>query len=237
MSRRLSGAIDFTNPLILQAWRTAWRLLQGCTQSEGLGVMISRRSPCSPLTAAFVIQARTALPRLIQSARQFDLASSFAIALPLLGAGPGLTPSWDDLLIGFLCGLRDTSGIDPSRCQFINQFGRAMARASTKTTAVSRAYIQRTIDGAGPVWIEDALAAIAAGDTIDAHAATARALRVGHTSGVDMMLGVILGSAVWQHGSEVNQVLSALSCRRCEFHPISDDNHKRPSSPQLPEPR
>jgi hypothetical protein len=164
------------------------------------------------LTAALVIQARTALPRLIQSARQFDLASSFAIALPLLGAGPGLTPSWDDLLIGFLCGLRDTSGIDPSRCQFINQFGRAMARASTKTTAVSRAYIQRTVDGAGPVWIEDALAAIAAGDTIDAHAATARASRVGHTSGVDMMLGVILGSAVWQHGSEVNQVLSALSC-------------------------
>ena len=115
--------------------------------------------------------------------------------------------------------------------------GRAMARASTKTTAVSRAYIQRTIDGAGPAWIEDALAAIAAGDSIGTHAATARALRVGHTSGLDMMLGVILGSAVWQHGSEVNQVLSALSCRRSEFHPIRDDNHKRPSSPQLPEPR
>ena len=237
MSHRLSGAIDFTNPLILQAWRTAWRLLQGCTQSEGLGVMLSRRSPCSPLTAALVIQARTALPRLIQSARQLDLVSSLAIALPLLGAGPGLTPSWDDLLIGLLCGLRVTSGSDPSRCQFINQFGRAMARASTKTTAVSRAYIQRTVDGAGPVWIEDALAAIAAGDTIDAHAATARASRVGHTSGVDMMLGVILGSAVWQHGSDVKQVLSALSCRRSEFDPSSEDGKKGQHPPQRPVPQ
>jgi hypothetical protein len=236
MSSRASDALDFSDPLIRQAWRTAWLQLHNCTLCDGLGAMLSRRLPGSPLTATLVTRVRTALPELIQSAQQLDIMSSLAAALPLVGAGPGLTPSWDDLLIGFLCGLRVTSGSDPSRCQFINQFGRAMARASTKTTAVSRAYIQRTIDGAGPAWIEDALAAIATGDSMGTHAATARALRVGHTSGVDMMLGVILGSAVWQHGSEVNQVLSALSCRRSEFHPISDDNHNRPSSPQLPEP-
>jgi Protein of unknown function (DUF2877) len=219
---RPRGAVDFSDPLIRRAWRTTWVQLQNGSSCDGLGAMLSHRSPRSRLTAALVIRARLALPRLVQSVRQFDLSSSLAAALPLVGAGPGLTPSWDDLLIGFLCSLRAASGSDPSRWQFIDQFGRAMARASTKTTAVSSAYIQRTIAGAGPAWIEDTLAVIAAGDWIGAHAATARALRVGRTSGVDMMLGVILGSAVWQHGSEVDQVLSALSCHRSEFHLISD---------------
>ena len=57
-----------------------------------------------------------------------------------------------------------------------------------------------------------ALAAIAAGDSSHARSATAQALRVGHTSGTDTMIGAILGAAIWQKGNEADQVLSALSC-------------------------
>jgi hypothetical protein len=163
-----------------------------------------------------------ALPRLVQSVRQFDVMSALTAALPLVGAGSGLTPSWDDLLMGLFCGLRATSERNPRQRQFMDEFGRALSRVSARTTEVSRTYLQSTIDGAGPSSIEDTLSAITAGVSLHTQAATAKALRIGHTSGVDMMLGVILGSAVWQHGSEVDQVLSALSCCRSEFHLISD---------------
>jgi hypothetical protein len=47
--------------------------------------------PQSPLTVILVARACRALPRLIQSARQLDATASLSAALPLLGAGPGLT--------------------------------------------------------------------------------------------------------------------------------------------------
>lgn len=232
MSSRPSGALDLENPLIQHAWLVAWLQLQDCRSYDGLGAMLSRQSPRSPLTASIVVRARAVLPRLIQSARQLDIVTSLSVALPLLGAGPGLTPSWDDLLIGLLCGLRATSGSNLNQSRFIRQFGLAMSSASEKTTAVSRAYIQRTLDGAGPVWVEDVLVAIAAGDSFRTHSATARALRIGHTSGADMMLGVMLGSSIWQDGSEVDQVLSAMSCGRSDLGSTRDDHSELPTLPE-----
>jgi hypothetical protein len=229
---RPCGALDFSDPLIRRAWRTAWVQLQSCSSCDGLGAMLSHRLPRSPLTAALVIRARVALPRLVQSVRRFDLMSSLTAALPLVGAGPGLTPSWDDLLIGLFCGLRASSVRNPRQRRFMDAFGLALSRVSARTTAVSRTYIQSTIDGAGPPWLEATLAAIAAGDSIRTSAATARAFRIGHTSGVDMMLGVILGSAVWQHGNEVDQVLAILSCPAAEVPLTSDEQHNWPISPQ-----
>jgi hypothetical protein len=96
--------------------------------------------------------------------------------------------------------------------QFSREFGGGILGGSEKTTAVSRAFVLRTINGSGPKWVEDALAAIAAGDSSYARSATARALGVGHTSGTDTMIGAILGAAIWQRGNEPDQVLSALSC-------------------------
>lgn len=174
--------------------------------------MLSGRSPHSPLTAAVVARARPVLPQLILSIRQLDLAPSVSVALQLLGAGPGLTPSWDDLLIGLLCSLRATCRGDLHYYQFTREFGGGILGGGEKTTAVSRAFVLRTVNGSGPKWVEDALAAIAAGDLSYARSATARALRVGHTSGTDTMIGAILGAAIWQKGNEADQVLSALSC-------------------------
>jgi hypothetical protein len=214
MPSRTGVALDFGNPLTRQAWQTAWLLLQSCASCDGLGAMLPGHAPGSPLTATVVARARAALPPLIVSAQQLDIRTSLSVALPLLGAGPGLTPSWDDLLVWFLCGLRLTCGSDEGRSRFIGQFGRTVSRESASTTAVSRMYIQRTVNGPGPAWIEEALAAIATGNQTRTYSATAQALRIGHTSGTDMMLGVILGSSVWQNGRDVDQVLSALSCQR-----------------------
>jgi hypothetical protein len=171
-----------------------------------------RTAARSVQTALLAGRARAALPRLVAATWELKIAPSVAAAIPLIGAGPGLTPSWDDLLIGFICGLRATAGKDRDQESFIFHFGEAVHHASAATTAVSRSYIEHAVYGTGPVWIEDVLAAMGAEDLELAKRTTERALGIGHTSGTDMMIGAVLGSSAWQAGTQAADVLAVLSC-------------------------
>ena len=213
--RAPNGTINFENRPALNAWQLAWSRLQSCVQPDGLGALLpnGQREPArSVQTALLAGRARSALPRLVAATRALEIAPCLAAAIPLIGAGPGLTPSWDDLLISFLCGLRATAGKDRSQGRFLTEFGMAVNNASAATSAVSRSYIEHTVDGFGPIWVEDVLAAMGAGDCELTRRATARALRMGHTSGTDMMIGALLGSSAWQAGTQAADVLAVLSC-------------------------
>ena len=219
-----NGRIDFANRPALQAWQITWSHLQACVQPDGLGALLpngQRTAARSVQTALLAGRARAALPRLVAATRELKIAPSVAAAIPLIGAGPGLTPSWDDLLIGFICGLRATDGKGRSQARFLTEFGVAVNNASAATSAVSRSYIEHTVHGFGPIWVEDVLAAMGAGDCELTRRATARALRMGHTSGTDMMIGAVLGSSTWQAGTQAADVLAVLSCHepRCATAP------------------
>ncbi len=210
-----NGGIDFTNRSALHAWQIAWSHLQACVQPDGLGALLpnGRRAPArSVQTALLAGRARAALPRLVAATRALEIAPCLAAAIPLIGAGPGLTPSWDDLLIGFICGLRAIAGKDRAQERFLTEFGLAVNNASTATSTVSRSYIEQTVEGFGPAWIEDVLAAIGGGACERTRRATTLALRTGHTSGTDMMIGAVLGSSAWQAGTQAADVLAVLSC-------------------------
>ena len=216
-----SGMIDFGAPPTLRAWQMAWSELQACDQPDGLCALLANRRPIarpSLPTEMLLSPARATLPLLIGNTRCVEIAPSLVAALPLIGAGPGLTPSWDDLLIGYICGLRATTVRNWSQVCFLSQFGEAVHTASAGTTAVSRSYIASTIEGRGPEWVEDVLAAIGIGDSELTLRMAIRALRMGNTSGTDMMLGAVLGSSVWQASTQIVDVLAALSCR--EAHPV-----------------
>jgi hypothetical protein len=210
-----NGAIDLTDWSTLHAWQIAWSHLQACVQPDGLGALLpnGRRAAARSAQAALLAgRARAALPRLVAATRALEIAPCLGAAIPLIGAGPGLTPSWDDLLIGFICGLRATAGKDRNQELFLIELGAAVNDASAATSAVSRSYIEQTVGGSGPAWIEDVLAAIGAGACELTRRATARALRTGHTSGTDMLIGAMLGSSAWQAGTQAAHVLAVLSC-------------------------
>ena len=216
-----SDMVDFRDRPTLRAWQIAWSHLQACVQPEGLCALLPNRSHVARLsihTEMLLPPVRATLPLLIGNTRCVEIAPSLVAAIPLIGAGPGLTPSWDDLLIGYICGLRATAAKNWSQVCFLSQFGEAVNRASAVTTAVSRSYIASTIEGCGPEWVEDVLAAIGIGDSELTFRMAVRALRMGSTSGTDMMLGAVLGSSVWQASTQIADVLAALSCR--EVHPV-----------------
>lgn len=183
-----------------KAREVAWSLLLSFPQADGLAALLPGRPRAPRLiqTALLVKRASANLPRLLASTRTFSVADALAAAVPLIGAGPGLTPSWDDLLIGYLCGLRAASAGKPDRLSFQGCIGEAIRLASIRTTAASRFYIERTVRGSGPGWVEAVLRAISSGDCTLVDRSMRAALRVGRTSGTDMMLGAMLGLSVWQ---------------------------------------
>lgn len=106
----------------------------------------------------------------------------------LLGRGLGLTPSGDDVLMGFGTGLRCVHG-DRAACQTERFFEEVTRLVPGKTTAVSEAYLQAMCDGHANGDYISLVGALESRDRSAIASATSRVLSVGHTSGADSLLG------------------------------------------------
>jgi hypothetical protein len=111
--------------------------------------------------------------------------------LSLLGRGPGLTPSGDDVLVGMIAALWFVGEIDSSSLVSLR---RLLVDAGTRlTTEISVEYLHYACRGmvAGP--LHDLLLALGRSDTTATADAVNRLGRYGHTSGMDCLLGVVTG--------------------------------------------
>ncbi len=123
----------------------------------------------------------------------------------LIGLGFGLTPSGDDLLVGFLAGLwcRPVSGRQGA---FLRGFSDAVVAASRRTTDVSRAYLKWAARGCVAQRLYDLAAAIVKPCSPSKVVQLERqvvqlarqALAVGGTSGADGVYGLLLGLSAWE---------------------------------------
>ena len=127
----------------------------------------------------------------------------------LIGIGPGLTPSGDDLLAGFMIGLiatldspdRASSGYQveqpalPGLHHVIEALGRTiLSHAARGTTQISNALLSHAVKGVGSDSVHRLLQALLQRD--DAPELTPAALEMattGHTSGWDCLAGVLVG--------------------------------------------
>lgn len=104
----------------------------------------------------------------------------------LIGRGPGLTPSGDDVLLGWALALR-SCGSDAVPAN------RIAARSYGKTTDVSIAYAEALCAGwVNPVYA-DLLRAGSARDAAAFDRAVGLIRTIGHTSGCDGLMGLALG--------------------------------------------
>jgi Protein of unknown function (DUF2877) len=146
---------------------------------------------------AFAPAEAALLPDLAAAAGDHD--ASVAAAAGLLGRGPGLTPSGDDVLAGYLAGAA-AFGLDATALR------RAVAvLAPARTTALSAALLWHAARGQ----CIDELAAVAAvlasqprhdgepaGNVLhqQAERAVSRLLRVGHSSGAALARGLVIAA-------------------------------------------
>lgn len=165
----------------------------------GIQVLLANTKPTGLSSLAYPLFARMspkmnlycdmALPHvraLLQALREENLDGIRCSVSGLLGLGPGLTPSGDDLLSGLLYGLRHSPVRDGFACTVLSDTIREMA--PERTNAVSADYLIALADDA-PF---DCMAA-----AWEIPAGAARLLQIGSNSGGEMLLGLLCAAQLW----------------------------------------
>lgn len=138
-----------------------------------------------------------------------DHAGAVVAAQALIGLGPGLTPSGDDVLAGAIAaGLAVTRALgDEAGQRFFRRLGAEVAeRAIGRTTTLSQTLLQHAAQGEMAEPARQLTLTLAG--TGSFAAALSRLRRVGHTSGNDLAAGIAAGARAavtsLTHGSEAS---------------------------------
>jgi hypothetical protein len=136
---------------------------------------------------------------LVLNTQRFELEAAAKAMKSLVGLGPGLTPSGDDFLVGFMAGLWSTSGKDVQRRAYTSGFGRKLSHFAQCTTDVSRSYLCHAAEGRVSAALKSVLQSLVRGDEAEkVYQVTRKAFDFGSTSGTDGVLGLLLGLKSWQ---------------------------------------
>lgn len=112
-------------------------------------------------------------------------------AAGLIGLGPGLTPSGDDLIGGALCALHATGrGAIAARLA-----AWALPLAKSNTNRISLAHLACAAEGECSEAVNDAIVALVSGGEAD----LGRIDAIGHTSGWDALAGAVLALRALAH--------------------------------------
>ena len=196
--------IDLRQRSTAQAWTDAWLELGKHRHRNGLSAMIAVLSPSrqNSVTSlgirALVGRTIESVPALMDATRNLQVDNVITAIKPLIGLGPGLTPSGDDFIVGYLAGLWSAGGSDPSRLRFMSSLGTWLSQAAAGTNAISRTYIKSAVNGNCSEPIAILAQRIGQARSVDSvREATRTALQVGSTSGTDGVLGLLLGCIAW----------------------------------------
>jgi hypothetical protein len=188
---------DMSRPRSLRAWHGAWRELLAHRDRGGFGALLLSRSG-----DGLAGVARPAVSALFQTTRRNDAYLAAKAAERLVGLGPGHTPSGDDFLVGYLTGLRTSSGGTAARKSFLAELSSRVAHEAQATTETSRQYLRLAAEGRVAESVSDLAARIGSGDSDEVvGTVSGRLFRMGHSSGVDVGMGLLMGIAAWETAS------------------------------------
>lgn len=172
----------------------------GLTQGNlsGLGEILSGRDdPDGRRFRGNSLFASAALPRvqrLAWAVRAGDPSLTRRAVSDLIGLGPGLTPSSDDMLAGMALFMVIYSRSSRTSVPGCDAAVNAVAgECAGRTTALSEAYLRQAAAGRGNDTVMDLCEALLTGGEEAVVQVSRRLLGIGMTSGTDALLGVVLG--------------------------------------------
>ena len=196
--------VDLRQRDTAQAWAAAWLELEKHRRGNGISAIIAaihvpKQYPVtSPGIKTLVEMAGQTVPALIEATRNLQVDDAITAISPLIGLGPGLTPSGDDFIVGYLAGLWSTAGSDSLRLRFISSLGAWLSQAAAGSNAISCTYIKSAVYGNVSEAIATLAQRVGQAKSMDGVREAARtALQVGNTSGTDGVLGLLLGCIAW----------------------------------------
>ncbi len=151
-------------------------------RADGFGALLVAERPAFPLDRA-ADDAR----RFLEACARNDAAKAAGIGERLLGLGPGLTPAGDDLVGGAFFARR----LIASDAAWNEAAAAIRARADARTHPISATLLGDLLDGSGYAPLHDLAQALAESDGAAALDAAARLVRIGHSSGWDILTGLL----------------------------------------------
>ena len=147
----------------------------------------------SSVERGFAARLAQTLPLLARATERRDVRAIAGVVARLVGLGPGLTPSGDDFITGYLAALWSRAGFENGIDAMLQPLADLLAPLFLCTNAISRQMLSDAAQGRFAERLIDVTRAVAGtGDVVDA---TANALASGHSSGADTMCGLLFGYA------------------------------------------
>ncbi len=164
------------------------RTAAGLDRPEGFGPILAGARPSFPLERA-VDDVTTFLAACAAG----EASTAAAKAERLLGLGPGLTPAGDDLVGGAFFARRTLAeaGVQDDLASWRVAAETIRARAEVRTHRISAALLGDLVDGHGYAPLHELTVALACGNASLARVAAARLIRIGHSSGWDLLVGFL----------------------------------------------
>lgn len=188
--------IDITKPSTRQAWSMIWKTLnrqQRLKQTDLIAEDLLQTEKGSLLTR----KLSQPVLELSAASKRFDSNTSANAARKMIGLGPGVTPTGDDILIGYLAGLWSVAGQDDRRLDFISTFGEELLSRAKETNEISRTYLYHAVRSDFSSSLITLINAIGEGDEERLSRAAKNAMQVGHSSGMDSITGLLIGLMIW----------------------------------------
>ncbi|MEW5941016.1 MAG: DUF2877 domain-containing protein [Chloroflexota bacterium] len=192
--------VDPTNPTFSAAWISVWKALNQRQMESNAEIIAENLFHADGITPSIVAERTAkALRELLEATRRYDLTLAASSIRALIGLGSGLTPSGDDLLVGYLAGLWCAVGSQSERARFVSELGEVIIQRSSQTNEISRAFLSHAAQGQVSSLLANLAEAICMGWNPDRVLAAAEcAMQVGHTSGMDAVTGLLVGLAAWK---------------------------------------
>ncbi|HEX2995414.1 MAG TPA: DUF2877 domain-containing protein [Anaerolineales bacterium] len=186
---------DRADPATSAAWRFVWEALNE-RQRISKAEIVAERLLDESKQEGVLHRASKAMRDLRHATQQYQ--SNIPAVEGLIGLGSGLTPSGDDLLVGYLAGLWCAVRGQSERAQFISRLGETVVSLSSRTNDISRTYLYHAVRGQVSSRLANLAEAISQGTNHERLSEIAEAsFKVGHTSGMDAVTGLLIALTAW----------------------------------------
>jgi hypothetical protein len=208
----LCGAKEWNPPPLLPEPVLPWasvrergERLSGAFQSlipgDGLGTLIPglwsgiQEDSAPSWLGAYFSKMYPEIFKIAKACRRRDLSGILEKGRDLIGLGPGLTPSGDDFMGGLLFAAFLLQRFYPRVFSWDQGLVRVfLAEAQSRTHGISHAFLCDFASGYAPFPLEEVLGfLLQGGDYGKAVSAARQMLRFGHSSGGDMLAGLMTG--------------------------------------------
>jgi len=187
-------AIDVRAEATVGSLRTIRAILRDQPPAGGFApLLLQHVGPRSPLDRAMRGRLTQALPALRRADSDLDsVAAGRALSL-LAGLGPGLTPSGDDFIIGYLTALHSRRAHEPMLSEYLNGLMSPIMKFAHAANVVSRQYLLGALEGEVSEALVRVVARVAGADELGVQESAAHLVRAGHSSGADSLSGLLFG--------------------------------------------